>query len=141
MYPVRQTGQARAVLLFRADEELQYDHRDLDQQRRLLRDAFAQDDWELARLRSELEHADDFYFDSISQIRMPSWCSGRVTLVGDAGYCPGPAVGGGTALAIIGAYVLAAELRAADGDPTTAFPSYERELGELVRRSRETVPP
>jgi 2-polyprenyl-6-methoxyphenol hydroxylase-like FAD-dependent oxidoreductase len=84
MYPVRQTGQARAVLLFRADEELQYDHRDLDQQRRLLRDAFAQDDWELARLRSELEHADDFYFDSISQIRMPSWCSGRVTLVGDA---------------------------------------------------------
>jgi 2-polyprenyl-6-methoxyphenol hydroxylase-like FAD-dependent oxidoreductase len=140
MYPVRQTGQARAVLLFRAAEELRYDHRDLDQQRRLLRDAFAEDAWELARLRAELERADDVYFDSISQIRMPSWSSGRVTLVGDAGYCPGPAVGGGTALAIIGAYVLAAELRAAGGDPTTAFPSYERELGELVRRSRDIGP-
>ena len=33
MYPVRQSDQARALLLFRAVEELQYDHRDLDQQR------------------------------------------------------------------------------------------------------------
>src|SRR6266498_2196827 len=40
MYPVRQTGEARAVLLFRAAEEAAYDHRDLDQQRRLLREAF-----------------------------------------------------------------------------------------------------
>lgn len=140
MYPVRQTGQARALFLFRSAEELHYDHRDLVQQRRLLRQAFAEDAWELPRLRSELEHADDFYFDSISQIRMQSWSSGRVTLVGDAGYCPGPAVGGGTALAVIGAYVLAAELRAAGGDAAVAFPSYERELGELVRRSRAIGP-
>jgi 2-polyprenyl-6-methoxyphenol hydroxylase-like FAD-dependent oxidoreductase len=140
MYPVRQTGEARAVFLFRRAEELDYDHRDPDQQRQLLREAFAEPAWELPRLLSELEHADDFYFDSISQIRMPSWSSGRVTLVGDAGYCPGPAVGGGTALAVIGAYVLAGELRAAGGDPATAFPSYERRLGELVRRSRTIGP-
>ncbi|SRR6266571_7719822 len=140
IYPVRQTGEARAVFLFRATEELHYDHQDLEQQRRLLREAFAERAWELPRLLAELEHASDFYFDSISQIRMPSWSSGRVTLVGDAGYCPGPAVGGGTALAVIGAYVLAGELRAAGGDPATAFPSYERELGELVRRSRTIGP-
>jgi 2-polyprenyl-6-methoxyphenol hydroxylase-like FAD-dependent oxidoreductase len=140
MYPVRQTGQARAVFLFRAAEELHYDHRDLDQQRRLLREAFAEQAWELPRLLSELEHASDFYFDSISQIRMDTWSSGRVTLVGDAGYCPGPAVGGGTALAVIGAYVLANELRAAGGDPATAFPSYEHALAELVRRSRTIGP-
>jgi 2-polyprenyl-6-methoxyphenol hydroxylase-like FAD-dependent oxidoreductase len=140
MYPVRQTGQARALFLFRTAEELRYDHRDLDQQRRLLREAFAEPAWELPRLLSELEHAGDFYFDSISQIRMPSWSSGRVTLVGDAGYCPAPAVGGGTALAVIGAYVLAGELRAAGGDPATAFPSYEGKLRELVRRSRGIGP-
>jgi 2-polyprenyl-6-methoxyphenol hydroxylase-like FAD-dependent oxidoreductase len=140
MYPVRQTGAARAVLLFRSAEELHYDHRNLDQQKRLLRDAFAERAWELPRLLAESEHATDFYFDSISQIRMDSWSSGRVTLVGDAGYCPGPAVGGGTALAVIGAYVLAGELRAAGGDHTTAFPSYERELRELVRRSRTIGP-
>jgi 2-polyprenyl-6-methoxyphenol hydroxylase-like FAD-dependent oxidoreductase len=134
MYPVRQTGQARAVMLFRTAEELRYDHRDLDRQRRLLREAFPEQTWELPRLLSEAERASDFYFDSISQIRMPSWSSGRVTLVGDAGYCPGPAVGGGTALAVIGAYVLAGELRAADGDYTTAFPGYEHRLREVVAR-------
>ena len=63
-----------------------------------------------------------------------------MTLVGDAGYCPGPVVGGGTALAVIGAYVLAGELTAAGGNPATAFPVYERELSELVQRSRTLGP-
>jgi 2-polyprenyl-6-methoxyphenol hydroxylase-like FAD-dependent oxidoreductase len=128
------------VLLFRAAEEAAYDHRDLDQQRRLLREAFAAPVWELPRLLAELEGASDFYFDSISQIHMPSWSNGRVTLVGDAGYCPGPAVGGGTAVAVVGAHVLAGALRAAGGDPATAFRSYERELRELVRLSHTIGP-
>jgi 2-polyprenyl-6-methoxyphenol hydroxylase-like FAD-dependent oxidoreductase len=140
MYPVRQTGQARALFLFRTAQELSYDHRDLDRQRRLLAEAFTQDGWEVPRLLAELEHAPDFYFDSISQIRMPSWSSGRVTLVGDAGYCPGPAVGGGTALAVVGAQVLADELRAAGGDPAAAFPSYETRMREAVQRFRTIGP-
>jgi 2-polyprenyl-6-methoxyphenol hydroxylase-like FAD-dependent oxidoreductase len=140
MYPVRQTGQARALFLFRAAEELVYDHWDLDAQRRLLAEAFANDAWEVPRLLAELEHADDFYFDSISQIRMPSWSSGRVTLVGDAGYCPGPAVGGGTALAVVGAYVLGSELAAAGGDPATAFRSYQTRMREVVARFRTIGP-
>ena len=41
-----------------------------------LREAFAGEAWELPRLLSEAEHANDFYFDSISQIRMQSWSSG-----------------------------------------------------------------
>jgi len=140
MYPVRQTGQARALFLFRSAEELSYDHRDLDRQRRLLRQAFAQDGWEVPRLLAELEHAPDFYFDSISQIRIASWSSGRVTLVGDAGYGPGPAVGGGTALAVVGAHVLADELRAAGGAPAPAFPSYETRMREVVQRFRTIGP-
>jgi 2-polyprenyl-6-methoxyphenol hydroxylase-like FAD-dependent oxidoreductase len=63
-----------------------------------------------------------------------------VTLVGDAGYCPGPAVGGGTALAIVGAYVLAGELRAAGGDPATAFRGYEARMREVVARFRTIGP-
>jgi 2-polyprenyl-6-methoxyphenol hydroxylase-like FAD-dependent oxidoreductase len=140
MYPVRQTGQARALFLFRTAQELSYDHRDLDRQQRLLAEAFTQDGWEVPRLLAELEHAPDFYFDSISQIRMPSWSSGRVTLVGDAGYCPGPAVGGGTALAVVGAQVLADELRAAGGDPAPAFPGYETRMREAVQRFRTIGP-
>ena len=140
MYPVRQTGEARALFLFRAAEELHHDHTDLEAQKRLLRQAFSDRTWELPRILSELAGAPDFYFDSITQIRMPSWSSGRVTLVGDAGYSPAPAVGGGTVLAVIGAYVLAGELRAAGGDHTTAFAGYERAMGELVRRSRTIGP-
>jgi 2-polyprenyl-6-methoxyphenol hydroxylase-like FAD-dependent oxidoreductase len=69
-------------------------------------------------------------------LRMDTWSRGRVTLVGDAGYCPGPAVGGSTSLAVLGAYVLAGELATAGGDHERAFPAYERQMAELVRHSR-----
>jgi 2-polyprenyl-6-methoxyphenol hydroxylase-like FAD-dependent oxidoreductase len=136
VYPVRQTGEARATFLFRRAEEFTYDHRDIGRQRMLLRETYANDGWEVPRLLAELDGAEDFYLDSISQIVMDAWSRGRVTLVGDAGYSPGPAVGGGTSAAVVGAYLLAGELREADGDHRTAFAAYERAMGELVRRSR-----
>lgn len=67
---------------------------------------------------------------------MGSWSRGRVTLVGDAGYCPGPAVGDSTSLAVLGAYVLAGELATAGGDHERGFAAYEREMADIVRRSR-----
>jgi 2-polyprenyl-6-methoxyphenol hydroxylase-like FAD-dependent oxidoreductase len=140
MYPVRQTGAARAFFLFRRTKELIYDHRDTEQQKRLLREAFPQHIWELPRILAQLDAAPDFYFDSISQIRMDSWSRDRVTLVGDAGYCPAPAVGGGTAVAILGAYVLAGEIRAANGDHSVAFRAYEQELQQLVARTQALGP-
>jgi 2-polyprenyl-6-methoxyphenol hydroxylase-like FAD-dependent oxidoreductase len=60
-----------------------------------------------------------------------------VTLVGDAGYGPGPAVGGGTTLAVVGAYVLAGELAEAGGDHERGFAAYERELRDYVQQCRE----
>jgi 2-polyprenyl-6-methoxyphenol hydroxylase-like FAD-dependent oxidoreductase len=59
-----------------------------------------------------------------------------VTLVGDAGYCPGPAVGGSTSLAVLGAYVLAGEMERAGGDHAAAFAAYERVMSEPVIASR-----
>lgn len=140
MYPVWQTGQARAVFLFRRAEELQFDHRDVEQQKRLLHNEFAGVGWEVPRLLAAAERADDFYLDSICQIRMDTWSRGRVTLVGDAGYSPGPAVGGGTTLAAVGAYVLAGALAEADGDHRVAFPAYEQEIGDYVARTRDLGP-
>lgn len=67
---------------------------------------------------------------------MDTWSRGRVTLVGDAGYSPGPVVGGSTTLAVIGAYVLAGELARTGGDPERAFPAYERAMAGHVRDSR-----
>ena len=78
----------------------------------------------------ELDHTPTFYFDSITQLQLDTWSRGRVTLVGDAGYCPGPAVGGSTSLAVLGAYVLAGELARARGDHAQAFAAYEREMAD-----------
>ncbi|MEV6872271.1 FAD-dependent monooxygenase [Amycolatopsis sp. NPDC051128] len=136
IYSARHMSEARAVFLFRRDEPLDYHHRDLPRQKQLLREAFAGLHPQVDGWLAELDGAGPFYFDSITQLTLDTWSRGRVTLVGDAGYCPGPAVGGSTSLAVLGAYVLAGELAAAGGDHERAFAAYEREMGELVRQSR-----
>jgi 2-polyprenyl-6-methoxyphenol hydroxylase-like FAD-dependent oxidoreductase len=83
-----------------------------------------------------LDDTPAFYFDSITQLRLDTWSRGRITLVGDAGYCPGPAVGGSTSLAVVGAYILGGELANHAPDYAAAFSSYEREIGDYVTRSR-----
>jgi 2-polyprenyl-6-methoxyphenol hydroxylase-like FAD-dependent oxidoreductase len=136
IYSARHMSDARAVFLFRRDEELDYHHRDVPRQKQLLREAFAGMHPQVDGWLAALDGAGPFYFDSITQLQLDTWSRGRVTLVGDAGYCPGPAVGGSTSLAVLGAYVLAGELAAASGDHERAFAAYEREMGELVRKSR-----
>ncbi|WP_205825471.1 FAD-dependent monooxygenase [Microbispora catharanthi] len=136
MYGSRRLGGARALFLFRSERELDYHHRDVPRQKELLRDAFEGMHADVDRWLDELDRTPAFYFDSITQLRMDTWSRGRVTLVGDAGYCPGPAVGGSTSLAVVGAYVLAGELARAGGDHERAFPAYERAMAEHVRGSR-----
>ncbi len=136
LYSARHMSDARAVFLFRRDEPLDYHHRDVPRQKELLREAFAGMHPQVDGWLAELDTGGPFYFDSITQLRLDTWSRGCVTLVGDAGYCPGPAVGGSTSLAVLGAYVLAGELAAADGNHERAFAAYEREMSELVRRSR-----
>ncbi|MEJ2852877.1 MULTISPECIES: FAD-dependent monooxygenase [unclassified Saccharothrix] len=131
IYTANHLADARAVFLFRS-EQLDYHYRDTDRQKQLLREAFA----EMPEVAPWLDQDGTFYFDSITQLRLDTWSRDRVTLVGDAAYCPGPAVGGSTSLAVVGAYVLANELAAHD-NPTEAFAAYEREIGDYVRRSRE----
>jgi 2-polyprenyl-6-methoxyphenol hydroxylase-like FAD-dependent oxidoreductase len=139
MYPVRD-GRARVLFLLRSRNEVPFDHHDSAAQRQLLIDRFGDLDWEVPRLLAELEQADDLYLDSISQIVMDTWSRGRVTLVGDAGYSPGAAVGGGTSLAVLGGYVLATELAEAKGQPGAGFAAYERALARAVQASRKIGP-
>ena len=56
---------------------------------------------------------------------MDNWYKGRITLVGDACYCPSLLSGKGSTLAMVGAYILAGELKQANGDYKTAFEQYE----------------
>lgn len=136
MYGARHLGDARALFLFRSVRELDYHHRDVPRQKELLRGAFAGMHTQVDRWLDELDRTPAFYFDSITQLHMDTWSQGRVTLVGDAGYCPGPAVGGSTSLAVVGAYVLAGELARAGGDHERAFPAYEHVMAEHVHGSR-----
>jgi len=136
-YGVRQTGQARAAFMFRTATELAYDHRDKDEQKRLLAREFGDYGWRVPQLLEHLEAADDFYFDAIAQITLDTWQRGRIGLVGDAGYCPAPAVGGGTSLAIATAYILAGELAANGPD---GLRSYQAKVRQMVDRSRAIGP-
>jgi 2-polyprenyl-6-methoxyphenol hydroxylase-like FAD-dependent oxidoreductase len=136
VYSAAHLDDARALFLFRTPKPLDYHHRDVLRQKQLLREHFGGMDWEVPRLLTELDNTPAFYFDSITQLRLDTWSRGRVTLVGDAGYCPGPVVGGSTSLAVVGAYTLAGELAAHAPDHSAAFAAYEREIGDYVRRSR-----
>jgi hypothetical protein len=139
VYPVWGTGQLRVLLLFRTLTELDYDRHDRAAQVRMVRGLYSGAAWEVPRLLEELENADDFYLDSISQVRMDTWTKGRVTLVGDAAYSPGPAVGGGTSLAVLGAYALAAELAAAP-DLAAGLAASEDAIRSAVQASRNIGP-
>ena len=136
IYTAQPLEDARVVFLFRSKEELQYHHRDVVRQKELLREAAARMHPQVDGWLDQLDHTPAFYFDSITQLQLDTWSRGRVTLVGDAGYCPGPAVGGSTSLSVLGAYVLAGELAQAGGDYVRAFAAYEREMADPVRRSR-----
>ncbi|HET6295043.1 MAG TPA: FAD-dependent monooxygenase [Kribbella sp.] len=129
---------ARAFLSFRSPE-LTYDRRDVAQQKALLEQRFAGLGWHTRQVLDGMHEADDFYFDSSSQVVVPEWSQGRVVLVGDAGYCGSPLAGHGTALSLVGAYVLAGEL-ATDRNHRTAFPQYQQVMQAYVEQRMELPP-
>ena len=54
-------------------------------QKALLSEYFKDAGWESKRIVSEMNAAEDFYYDAIAQVKMDSWSKGRVVLLGDAG--------------------------------------------------------
>ncbi|GLY67151.1 FAD-dependent monooxygenase [Amycolatopsis taiwanensis] len=127
MYSARHNAEAKAVFYF-GSPDLDLDRRDVARQQAILTEQFTGNGWQSDRLLHEMRHAPDFYFDSVGQVRMDAWTRGRVALVGDAAYCPSSLSGMGSGLALVGAYVLAGELAAAQGDHRVAFVRYEDEM-------------
>ncbi len=128
-----------AFFLFRQSTKLRYDSHDVAQHKQLLASAFAGEGWEVPRLLERMRAAPDMYFDAVSQIRMARWSHGRVVLLGDAGYCPALLTGQGSTLAMMGAYILAGELKAALGDHRLAFPRYEQAFRPVVTQEQKKV--
>jgi 2-polyprenyl-6-methoxyphenol hydroxylase-like FAD-dependent oxidoreductase len=132
MYSARGNTQAKAFFAF-SSPMLSYDHRDIAEQKKLLTQAYVgETGWEVPWLLGELTQTPDFYFDSTSQVHLDRYSRGRVVLLGDAAYCASPLSGQGTGLAIVGAYVLAGELAAANGDHVAGFDRYERQMRGYV---------
>lgn len=60
--------------------------RDVSAQKRLVLRNLEGIAWKEDRLKTAVEVADDFYFDTTAQIKLDRWSKGRVVLLGDAGY-------------------------------------------------------
>ena len=68
---------------------------------------------------------------------MDRWSRGRVGLLGDAAFSASPMSGAGTGLALVGAYLLAGELAAADWNPAAGFAGYEQRMRSYVEANQE----
>ncbi len=136
--PGRLPGEHKVGLSFRAGV-LDLDRADVAAQKALVAGRFAGVRWEVPRLISALEAADDFVLDSMAQVHLPAWSRGRVVLLGDAAWCPTPLTGLGTSLALVGAYVLAGELAGTD-DVAVALRRYEQVLRPYVSAAQQLPP-
>ena len=95
-------------------------------------------DWIVPQMVEEMRRADDLFFDSVSQIYMPTWSRGRIVLAGDAAHATSFASGQGSSMALVGAYILAGEL-ATKADYSTAFAEYERIARPFVEMNQALV--
>ncbi|MEV4110059.1 FAD-dependent monooxygenase [Nonomuraea sp. NPDC049695] len=136
IHPVR--GRALAAFIFRAPAVEGFDHRDTEQHRRILADAYAGAGWQVPELLERARTAEDLWFDSVSQVRIDRWHDGRVALLGDAASSVS-LFGDGSTLAMAGAYTLAMELAATPADPQAAFARYEAAHRTLVDPRQDNV--
>jgi 2-polyprenyl-6-methoxyphenol hydroxylase-like FAD-dependent oxidoreductase len=134
--PVRDASRAIAMLSFPAPD-FDIDYRDVEAQKRLLREQMAGFGWETARILAHLDDTPDFYLDQVAQVVMDHWHVGRVGLLGDAAFSASPMSGAGTGLALVGAYLLAGELAAAEWDPVAGFAGYEARMRSYVEDNQE----
>jgi 2-polyprenyl-6-methoxyphenol hydroxylase-like FAD-dependent oxidoreductase len=139
MRPGRLPGEIKAGLSFRSSP-IDTGRADTGRQMGILESRFSGARWEVGGLLEDMRRAPDFFFEQMGQVRLDRWSRGRVVLLGDAGYCPTPLTGLGTSLALVGAYVLAGELAAADGDHRAAFARYDQIMRPYVSTAQKFPP-
>jgi 2-polyprenyl-6-methoxyphenol hydroxylase-like FAD-dependent oxidoreductase len=134
--PIQDATRAMAMFSF-PSADFDVDYRDVAAQKRLLRERMAGLGWLAPRILAHLDDTPDFYLDQVAQVVMDRWSSGRVGLLGDAAFSSSPLSGGGTGLALVGAYLLAGELAAAGWNPEAGFAGYERRMRSFVEANQE----
>lgn len=136
LYPFK--GVVNALLAFRSSE-LDYDYRNNEQQKQILKENFKTGSWRIPEILDTMLQSDDLYFDEVCQIHMPAWSNGRVALVGDAAHTTSFPTGMGTSLAMQGATILAQELHASKGDYSSAFSKYYESYQPFVESVQSRI--
>ncbi|AVH24334.1 FAD-dependent monooxygenase [Nocardia cyriacigeorgica] len=134
--PIQDATRAMAMFSFPADDA-EVDYRDIEAQKRLLRERMDGLGWLTPRILAHLDDTPDFYLDQVAQVVMDRWSRGRVGLLGDAAYSSSPMSGQGTGLALVGAYVLAGELAGAEWNPELGFARYQARMHSFVEANHE----
>ena len=131
-YPVGD-GKLEATFVFRL-EEVDVPR---EQQLAFVRRAYKGAGWIGEALLNAYQGSEPLYFDTLTQIAIPRWSRGRVTLLGDACGCLTLLAGQGSHMAMAGAYVIARELQRYDGNHVPAFRAYETMLKPAVAARQE----
>ncbi|MBA4025651.1 MAG: monooxygenase [Gordonia sp.] len=140
MFCINDYGHRTIGFMAARTPEVEYDNRDLADQKRVLMGLLAGDvGWRSEFLLDSIAETDRLYFDSVSQVHMPGWSRGRVALIGDAAHAASLFSGRGTSLAMIGAHHLATELAATPSEHTEAFGRYEQQMRPRVATAQEGV--
>ena len=129
-------SEARTYLGFSSEVPLEYDHRDIVAQKRLVYEKATDLSGKISKIKELMQGSSNFYFDSVNQTIMDNWSKGRIVLVGDAGYSVSLSLGQSTSVAMVGAYVLTGELALHHHDLKTAFENYENELREYIVKNQ-----
>ena len=123
VYPDHHGGYT-ALLVYRAQDA---GHIPATQRKELLEAHYAGAGWVIPQMIASITEETPVYLDSVTQIQMPRWSDGRITLVGDAAHCLTLISGQGASTAMGGAYILAEQLGKVE-DYRAAFARYERRV-------------
>ncbi len=129
-------GRTVFFLIFAATDWPAVGRHDIAAQKRALHGIFDHSGWECPAILQALDQTDELYFDAVSQIHMDRWHRGRLALIGDAAFSPSLLAGQGAAFAMASAYLLARELKRADGDFRIAYPAYQDCFKPFVERKQ-----
>lgn len=110
------------------------------EQKQSTHEIFPDAGWEVSRVLAGMDTTDDFYMQSNAQVNLDSWAKGRMSVVGAAAFCLSPISGMGTAVAIVGAYILAGEISRYGTDHEKAFEAYESIMRPFVDTA-QSLPP
>lgn len=86
----------------------------------------------LGNLLDQFEAADEFLFDSVHQVVMPTWHTDRVVLLGDSAWCLTLYSGMGASTALAGADLLGTVLQRNPGNPARALREWEMRLRPFI---------